>query len=247
MKFVADMHTHTLASDHAYSTISENAASAAKAGLSYLGMTDHCINMEDSPHIWHFCNMGVIPHFLSGVRIIKGVEADLTGYNGELDINDDIYYNVEWINASMHNPCIIPGTAEQHTNAYIKVMDNPKVCVLGHTESADYPYDYDAVTKACKEKNVAMEFNVSRFRSQTSVQRLHDIILPTCAKNGCYVIVDSDAHFCDKIGAFKKAEALLKDIDFPEELIVNADLERFENFLRLREIKTNAEIEPDED
>lgn len=32
MKFVADMHTHTLASDHAYSTISENAASAAKAG-----------------------------------------------------------------------------------------------------------------------------------------------------------------------------------------------------------------------
>ena len=131
MKFVADMHTHTLASDHAYSTISENAASAAKAGLSYLGMTDHCINMEDSPHIWHFCNMGVIPHFLSGVRIIKGVEADLTGYNGELDINDDIYYNVEWINASMHNPCIIPGTAEQHTNAYIKVMDNPKVCVLG--------------------------------------------------------------------------------------------------------------------
>ena len=51
MKFVADMHTHTLASDHAYSTISENAASAAKAGLSYLGMTDHCINMEDSPHI----------------------------------------------------------------------------------------------------------------------------------------------------------------------------------------------------
>ena len=99
MKFVADMHTHTLASDHAYSTISENAASAAKAGLSYLGMTDHCVNMEDALHIWHFCNMGVIPHFLSGVRIIKGVEADLTGYNGELDLNDDIYCNVEWINA----------------------------------------------------------------------------------------------------------------------------------------------------
>ena len=38
-----------------------------------------------------------------------------------------------------------------------------------------------------------------------------------------------------------------KDIDFPEELIVNADLERFENFLRLRGIKTNAEIESDED
>ena len=56
-----------------------------------------------------------------------------------------------------------------------------------------------------------------------------------------------NAHFCDKIGAFKKAEVLLKDIDFPEELIVNADLERFENFLRLRGIKTNAEIESDED
>lgn len=127
MKFVADMHTHTLASDHAYSTISENAASAAKAGLSYLGMTDHCINMEDSPHIWHFCNMGVIPHFLSGVRIIKGVEADLTGYNGELDINDDIYYNVEWINASMHNPCIIPRSAYKETEHVIDLFDTYNV------------------------------------------------------------------------------------------------------------------------
>ena len=60
-------------------------------------------------------------------------------------------------------------------------------------------------------------------------------------------MVNSDAHFCSKIGAFKKAEALLKDIGFPEELIVNADLERFENFLKSKGIKTNAEIEPDED
>lgn len=72
MKFVADMHTHTLASDHAYSTISENAASAAKAGLSYLGMTDHCINMEDSPHIWHFCNMGRYTSFSVGSAYYKG-------------------------------------------------------------------------------------------------------------------------------------------------------------------------------
>ncbi len=33
MKILVDTHTHTIASDHAYSTILENAAAAARAGL----------------------------------------------------------------------------------------------------------------------------------------------------------------------------------------------------------------------
>ena len=42
---LADMHTHTLFSKHAYSTVKENIEVAKKRGLKYLAITDH-----------YFCN-----------------------------------------------------------------------------------------------------------------------------------------------------------------------------------------------
>ena len=57
MQIIADTHTHTLASTHAFSTILENAGAASQAGLAYLGWTDHASSMTDAPHIWHFGNM----------------------------------------------------------------------------------------------------------------------------------------------------------------------------------------------
>ena len=240
MKFVADMHTHTIACTHAYSTITENAGAAAERGLSYIAMTDHSVMMPDSPHEWHFCNMRVIPDFLYGVRIIKGIEADIISFDGKLDVNEYIYDNVDFMVASMHGPCMPFGTEEQITNAYLGVLDNPKVFVLGHTDSPEYPFDVERVTKACKEKKVAIEFNVSRFRSNRSIQRLKHLILPVCAKTGCSIIVNSDAHFHDKVGDFDKAVALLKEIDFPNELVLNADIDRFESFISSKGLKTNA-------
>ena len=41
MKLKCDVHTHTLYSRHAYSTILENVAAAKEAGLELLGSTDH--------------------------------------------------------------------------------------------------------------------------------------------------------------------------------------------------------------
>lgn len=241
MNFIADMHTHTLASTHAYSTITENAAAAAQKGLKYLGMTDHCIKMTDAPHSWHFQNLRTIPHFLSGVRIIKGVEADLIGYNGELDLTDDIRNSVEWVNVSIHWGLLMPSSEDEHTKTYIAAARDPKTCVLSHTDSHDFPYDYDAVTCECRDNNVLIELNASRLADPRSVKRLKENILPACIKNGCPIIVNSDAHFWSRIAAFDAAKQLIKDISFPEELIVNADLERFEAFLRLKNISVLTE------
>ena len=240
MNFVADMHTHTIACTHAYSTVTENARAAAEKGLSYIAMTDHGVQMPDAPHEWHFCNMRVIPDFLHGVRVIKGIEANIIDYNGNLDVTEYVYGNVDWIVASIHPPCLAAGTKEQHTAAYLGVLDNPKVFVLGHTDSPEFPFDVDAVTKACIEKKVAVEFNVSRFRSARSIKNLRENILPVCAKNGCSIMVNSDAHFHDKVGDFEMAARLLKEIDFPAELVVNADIQRFEEFISSKGIKPNA-------
>ena len=45
MNLVSDVHTHTLFSRHAYSTIQENVTAAKAQGLELLGSTDHFSSM----------------------------------------------------------------------------------------------------------------------------------------------------------------------------------------------------------
>lgn len=60
MKYALDVHTHTIASGHAYSTLMENAKAASEKGIKVLGTTEHGITMPHSPHIWYFNNYKVL-------------------------------------------------------------------------------------------------------------------------------------------------------------------------------------------
>ena len=46
-EFQLDIHTHTIASGHAYGTIREMAAAAAERGLALLGMSEHGPGMPE--------------------------------------------------------------------------------------------------------------------------------------------------------------------------------------------------------
>ena len=67
MKFIADLHTHTILSSHAYSTIMENAKYASSIGIQILGTTDHGPTLPGAPDLWHFGNFKVMPRELYGV------------------------------------------------------------------------------------------------------------------------------------------------------------------------------------
>ena len=57
MKMIADLHTHTVASTHGFSTIKEIVDVAAQKGLSAVAITDHTPASTDGPHVWHFHNL----------------------------------------------------------------------------------------------------------------------------------------------------------------------------------------------
>ena len=69
MKALVDLHTHTLVSGHAYSTIKENVESAKLAGLKYIGLSEHAPNMPAAPHAYYFQNVHVIPKEIDGVKV----------------------------------------------------------------------------------------------------------------------------------------------------------------------------------
>ena len=48
MKRLMDIHTHAVASGHAYSTVDENLRWAAEQGLQLVALTDHAPAMKDT-------------------------------------------------------------------------------------------------------------------------------------------------------------------------------------------------------
>ena len=61
IKILTDLHTHTVANTHAFSTVTENATYAAGIGMEAIAITDHAPQMPDGAHRWHFLNSVVLP------------------------------------------------------------------------------------------------------------------------------------------------------------------------------------------
>ena len=46
--------------------------------------------MPDGPHIFYFLNLEVLPRKLYGVEILRGCEANIIDYEGNIDIPEKI-------------------------------------------------------------------------------------------------------------------------------------------------------------
>lgn len=232
MKIVADTHTHTVASTHAYSTILENAKYASEMGLDYIAMTDHAPATCDSPHIWHILNMGVIPDYLHGVRILKGAEVNIIPEG--LDLTNEQMSKLEWVIASIHRSCYPQTTLEAVTNSYIEAAKNPQVDVIGHSGYLRYPYDYEKAVKVFGEYGKLVEINEHSFEARADGIKNCAEIARLCKKHKVGIVINSDAHFACDIGHFDNAFKMLSEMDFPQDLIINSDKTLFEEYLAKR-------------
>ncbi len=230
--FIADTHCHTIASTHAYSTLIENASYAAEIGMKALAVTDHGPKNLDAPHLWYFTNLPItVPRFLHGINILRGVETNIMDYEGTLDLGENTLKKLDWVIASYHSCNCEPGTVKQHTNAYLQIAQNPYVDVIGHSGSPKYLYDYEQGIKAFKEYGKLVEINQNSFRVRKQNLKNCAEIAKLCKRYEVPIVVNSDAHFCTQIGVFDDAVQMLEEIDFPEKLILNADFDRFQDYL----------------
>lgn len=233
MNLIADLHTHTLVSNHAFSTIKEMTDRAVELGIRAMAVTDHGPAMPDSPHLWYFYNLVRLPQVLpNGLLLLKGVEANVTDLDGTLDLPEHLLKKLDWVVASMHQNCIEPLSFEQATEAWLKVAENPLVDMIGHSEQKEYAYDYDRVTKAFAANNKVVEVNAGSAISRPgNEQNLLDLI-KCCKQNGTKIAVNSDAHSLYVLGNCASALSLVEEADFPEELVINTSLLRLADELQ---------------
>lgn len=234
MKYSIDVHTHTIASGHAYSTILENAKHASEKGVKILGTTDHGPAMPGAPHYWYFGNISVMPRELYGVTMLYGCEANIINYDGELDLPVDVQEKLDIIIASIHDPVMMPDAdSELNTKAFLNAMDNPNVHILGHVGNPRYPINEEEIVRKAKDKNILIEINNGSFvRSRAGSEKNCEKIARLCKDYKAKIILSSDSHSCFSICSFEAALEILKKVDMPEELIINKSTEEFLNFLR---------------
>ena len=234
MKIIADLHTHSLASQHAYSTIAELAQAAKEKNFTAFAVTDHGPEMPDGATSHHFfCMKGNMPDYINGLRFYKGAEVNILDYNGSIDLKPAVLEKLDFVIASYHSECIFPSSVADHTKGLIQVISNPLIDCIGHCGNPMYEINPRPVVEACKKYNKLLEINSSSFRIRPGSDRICQKVASLCAEEGVSIIVSSDAHSMWFVGEHNDALAMLKRIHFPEELILNANSKRLQEYFDL--------------
>jgi len=236
MQIVADLHTHTIASSHAYSSLAEMARGAHHKGLLAIGITDHGSNMKDAPHPWHFSNLKVIPRDIGGVKVIRGIEFNILPGGKVDDIIPHHLRFVEFALASFHETCYEPGTKSEHTEALEAILADERVNALGHPGNPHYEFDMEYIIPKCAQCGKLVEINGSSFSVRTGSEKNCMEIARLCKKYEVPIVVNSDAHIEFAVGNVSESLAMLDEIGFPEELVVNSSRERLDTYFRSRGI-----------
>lgn len=234
MKYVLDVHTHTLASGHSYSTIREMANAASEKGLELLGITEHGPRMPGSCHNFYFSNLKVVPRKMSGVDLLLGIELNIMDTDGHIDLDEWMLRQMDVTIASIHPPCFKSGTVEENTKAYLNVLKNPYVDIIGHPDDNRFRIDYDRFVYAVKESGKLIEFNNASLNpGGARIDALENDyeILDLCKKYNQPIILGSDAHVDVDILKFDRVQKVLDDVKFPEELIINTSVEKLKKYV----------------
>ena len=248
-----DAHTHTLYSRHAYSTIEENVRAASEAGIKLLATTEHFSDMlyddyKSLKNYQYLLCLGNWPRQWHGVTLLRGCEADIVDMEGHLfghdiditrstigdvfdppkNLQELIFGKLDFVIASVHAKRHTEGqSVAKNTEMYLKALENPLVFFIGHIGRAGVPFELDVVIKRAKELNKPIEINEHSFSWEGHHQVVCRDVAIRCAEMGTSICVNTDAHMSCEVGRTVKAQAMLEEIGFPQELIINRTRESF--------------------
>lgn len=235
MKIAADLHTHSIASGHAFSTIQEIIAAAKKKGLEMVAITDHGPDMDGAPNKWYFGNMEILPRTYEGMRVLYGVEANIMDNEGSLDLEPYFLNKLDIILAGLHEDSLMPSTVAENTRAVIKAMESSYVDIIVHPGNPAYELDQEQVVLASRDLGVALEVN----NSSLSVCRLgsHEYcrtLLQLIKKHKTIISLGSDAHWAGQVGCFSEVFKILEESGIKEEQVLNTSPVKVIEYLKKR-------------
>lgn len=235
MNIELDMHTHTLASGHAFSTLQEMAKAGAEKGLKLLGITEHTPGIPGTCDPIYFRNLHVVPRQMYGIELMLGAEINILDGEGNLDADEELMRRLDIRIAGIHLLCYKHGTKEENTHGMVQAIRHPYIQMISHPGDGTAQLDFEQMVLASKECGTLLEINNSSLkptRNKVDARDNNRELLRLCKKYEVPVILGSDAHISFDIANYEYLYPLLQETEFPEELIVNRSVEVFKKSLK---------------
>jgi DNA polymerase (family 10) len=190
-------HVHTEWSDGA-ATIDDMARETARAGFTYLGITDHSkaasyANGLDEARLREQATaIAEARRNDDRVTILHGIEVDIL-VDGTLDLDDDALSQLDFVIASVHSRFNL--SHEEMTARIVRAVSHPLVTILGHPTGrlllgrSGYTFDIERVAKAAAANDTYLEINANPQRLDLS-----DANVRIAAAAGAKFAIDPDAH-----------------------------------------------------
>lgn len=233
MRLTADYHTHTVFS-HGKGEIIDNARAAAAAGLSALGISDHGfahpvfgLTGKCLPKMKKECELSTRE---TGVNTLLGIESNVTGLDGGVDLKPKYYDYFDVFLAGVHKfvlykadaafkiaipnfflskkkrPEISERLIRENTRAYVNVIRHNPVDVITHLNYCCFA-DAEEVAKAAADYGTYIELNAKKVH-------LSDEELYAVQKTGVRFLIGSDAHSPERVGEFSLVKEMLERVNF---------------------------------
>ena len=210
MKTLLDVHTHTIASGHAFSSLQEMTLTAKEKGLDILGITEHGPNIPGTCDPIYFRNLHCVPRQLYGIKLMLGAELNILNTKGDIDLDEDYWRMLDIRIAGIHSLCWQGGSKEENTQGVINAMRNPFVQIISHPGDGTAELDFEELMKVSRETHTLLEIN----------------------NHSMAPIFGSDAHFSAMIADYSNIMPLVEKAEFPDELVLNYQPEKFMAYLK---------------
>ncbi len=236
MDFKLDVHTHTLVSGHAFSTLGEMIAEAQNKGLEILGVTEHGPNIPGTCDPIYFRNLHVVPRRWGNLRLLLGAELNILNTSGDLDLDESYYKRMDLRIAGIHRLCWQGGTREENTQGMLNAIANPWTHIISHPGDGTAELDFEPLVEASKKHHTLLEVNSTSMRPARGMVQSREnnlTILRLCKQMDVPIILGSDAHIACDITNYEYSLPLLQETDFPERLIMNTQPREFLEYLEI--------------
>lgn len=242
MKIFADYHTHTIYS-HGKGTIEDNVKAAIKLGLKEIAISDHGpghiffgLKKRDYQKIRH--EIDKMNEKYPQIRVLMGVEANLVGLDGTIDVPDELMKYLDILLMGYHTgvmpkdfssgvnlfgknalcnyiASLRPVIRKQNTDSMIKAINKYKIDIITHP-GAKVDIDTERLAKAAKLRGTALEINSGHGFMTVDYVKI-------AMREGCKFVINSDAHTPLRVGDFKTGIDIANKAGLTADYIINAE------------------------
>lgn len=127
------------------------------------------------------------------------------------------------------------GTKQENTEGVVRAMQNPYVQIISHPGDGTAELDFERLVQVSKETHTLLEINnhsLAPIRHKTVARPNNLVILKYAKQYEVPVILGSDAHFSTMIADYSRIIPLLAETEFPEDLIINNNVDKFLGYLK---------------